>query len=115
MIERAVQIAPKEWRYSKALSNLYIQSIEKNNFSGIYNAVAPEHQTNNNFTQTIAKVLKKITLPFNVPSFVLKIILGELANILLKGSKVSSKKTVDDFTFLYPKLKTALKQIYDKN
>lgn len=103
------------WIHIDDLSNLYIQSIEKNNFSGIYNAVAPEHQTNNNFTQTIAKVLKKITLPFNVPSFVLKIILGELANILLKGSKVSSKKTVNEYTFLYPKLKTALKQIYDKN
>ena len=101
------------WIHIDDLSNLYIQSIEKNNFSGIYNAVAPEHQINNNFTQTLAKVLKKITSPFNVPSFVLKIILGELAGILLKGSKISSKKTADNFTFLYPKLMTALKQIYD--
>lgn len=103
------------WIHIDDLCNLYTQSIEKSNISGIYNAVAPEHQTNNNFTRTIAKVLKKTTLPFNVPSFVLKIILGELADILLKGSRISSKKTTENYSFIFPDLQAALKNIYSYN
>lgn len=101
------------WIHINDLCNLYITAIENKNFTGIYNAVAPEHQTNESFTKKLSEVIKKPVLPFNAPSFVLKTALGEMAYILLKGSRVSSDKTKKIFTFNYPDLQSALNEIYN--
>jgi hypothetical protein len=60
--------------------------------NGVFNISAPEHTTNKEFTKAVAHALKKkLWLP-NVPSFVLKIMFGDMANIILKGSRVSGEK-----------------------
>lgn len=82
---------------------------------GTYNAVAPEHVTNNAFTQEVAEVLKrKVILP-NIPAFFIRLLFGEMAIVLLTGSRVSSTKiTAQGFTFKYAKLNDALRNIYKK-
>lgn len=104
------------WIHMDDLCFMYIEAIENHDIKGIYNAVSPEHTTNKLFTKSIAEVLNKpIWLP-NIPSFILKIILGKMAIILLEGSRVSSKKiTTTGFKFNYPTLKTALKNLFEKN
>lgn len=102
------------WIHITDLCNLYLKAIEDNNFTGIYNAVAPEHQTNEEFTKTLGKIIKKTVLPINAPSFILKTALGELAYILLKGSRVSSQKTKNYYKFKFENLKSALQNIYNK-
>lgn len=101
------------WIHLDDLCSLYIKSIENKNFTGIFNAVAPEHQTNESFTKILSKIINKPMLPFNAPSFVLKTALGEMAYVLLKGSRVSSKKTSEFYTFNFPDLKSALNNIYN--
>ncbi|TDQ29875.1 TIGR01777 family oxidoreductase [Tenacibaculum caenipelagi] len=101
------------WIHIDDLCELYTKAIEDTNFKGIFNAVAPEHQTNESFTRALSVVLKKPMLPFNAPSFVLKTALGEMAYILLNGSRVSSKKTAKFYTFMYPDLNSALYNIYE--
>ncbi len=100
------------WIHIEDLSNLFIKAIEDNNFKGIFNTVAPNEDTNSSFTKALAKVLKKLVLPIHAPSFVLKLILGELAIILLKGSRVSSKKITKQYQFKFNNLTDALKDIY---
>ena len=100
------------WIHIDDLCNLYLKSVTDNHFIGTYNAVAPEHQTNKNFTEILSKVIHKAVIPLNAPTFILKIILGELSDILLKGSRVSSEKTAKVYTFLFPDLKTTLHNIY---
>lgn len=93
------------WIVMEDLCNMYASAIENTELNGIYNAVAPEHITNKELTKSIAKTLKKPLFLPNVPEFILKIILGELAVILLKGSKVSSEKIKNTgFKFKYPSL-----------
>lgn len=101
------------WIHMDDLCNIYIKAIEDKELQGIYNAVAPEHITNLELTNEIAKNLnKKIILP-NIPAFVFKAIYGKMAAILLEGSRVSSKKIENaGFKFTYPSLKKALKNIY---
>ena len=99
------------WIHIDDLCQLFILAIENKQFTGIYNAVAPEHHTNASFTKTLGKVTKKIVLPIPVPSFVLKLILGELACILLYGSKISAVKTQQHYTFKYTKLSNALEDL----
>ena len=99
------------WIHIDDLCNLYIASIE-NNLSGIYNAVSPEHQTSKSFSKILAKKLKRLYVPIGVPSFLLKLIFGEMAVILLKGSRVSSKKIEEaSFKFEFRTLTKALESL----
>lgn len=100
------------WIHIYDLCNLYIKAIENNSFSGIFNAVSPDFQNNKSFTKTLGKVIKKPISPINIPAFILKLILGEMSEILLKGSRVSSKKTEAEYSFLFHQLDKALANIY---
>ncbi|CAL2075828.1 TIGR01777 family oxidoreductase [Tenacibaculum sp. 190524A05c] len=100
------------WIHIEDLCNLYVKAVEDENFKGIYNGVAPNHQTNSSFTKTLGQVLKKLVTPINVPGFVLKTVLGELAVIVLAGSRVSSKKVEQHYNFEFEDLKKALHHIY---
>ncbi len=93
-----------------------ISAIEKcisdDNMKGAYNLVSPSMDNYNDFAKTLAEVLKKPYFMPNVPSFALKLVFGEMANIILEGSRVSSKKLSDSgFTFRYPNLKNALSNL----
>ncbi|MDO9137030.1 MAG: TIGR01777 family oxidoreductase [Lutibacter sp.] len=97
------------WIHLNDLCNMYVETIENNEIKGIYNAVAPEHVTNKALTKMIAKNLKKpLWLP-NIPAFVMKLILGKMAVIILEGSRVSSEKIMaTGFKFKFPTLNEAL-------
>lgn len=78
---------------------------------GAVNAVAPNPTTNLEFSKTLAQSLHKGLFP-KVPSFVLKLALGEMSTLVLSSQKVSSQKIEDDgFTFKYPQLALALQDI----
>ena len=63
------------WIHIDDLCNLYVKSIENSYFKGVFNAVAPEHQTNKNFNKTLSKIIQKPVLLFKIPSFILNIFL----------------------------------------
>ncbi len=99
------------WIHIDDLCGIFAKAIEDEKMNGAYNAVS-SWVTNSEMTKAIAKTLKKpLWLP-NVPSFVLKIILGEMADIVLNGSKVSSEKIKNaGFRFQYSVLENALKDL----
>ncbi|WP_299682143.1 TIGR01777 family oxidoreductase [uncultured Tenacibaculum sp.] len=100
------------WIHIEDLCDMYVKAVEDQSFNGIFNAVAPEDQTNSSFTKTLGKVLKKFVTPFNVPKFVLQLVVGELAVIVLQGSRVSTEKIKKHFSFKYKELTKALEEIY---
>jgi uncharacterized protein (TIGR01777 family) len=102
------------WIHIDDLCQLYLRAIQ-GKIKGIYNAVAPEHQTNKSFSKKLAKSLGRPFLPFGVPAFGLKTIFGELAIILLTGSRISCEKLINDsFEFKYPKVSEALEDLFKK-
>lgn len=102
------------WIHIEDLCRIFIHAME-HKLTGAYNAAAPaENQVNNIvFTKAVAKALKKpLWLP-NVPAFVIKIILGKRALLVLEGSRVDSTKIREQgFEFKYEKLNEALEAIY---
>ena len=100
------------WIHIDDLTNIYYKAIETETMIGAYNAVAPEQLTNQEFSKKVALSLKKsIWLP-NIPAIIFKLIFGEMAVILLNGSRISSVKIEAlGFQFKYPKLDLALKDL----
>ncbi|WP_339660763.1 TIGR01777 family oxidoreductase [uncultured Polaribacter sp.] len=99
------------WIHIDDLCLMYIKAID-NNLTGIFNAVAPEHQTSKTFSKTLAKSIKRPFVGIGVPSFMLNLLFGELAIILLEGSRISAKKIEKSgFSFRFDTLKKALKKV----
>jgi uncharacterized protein (TIGR01777 family) len=96
------------WIHIDDLCKIFVKAIEEVKLTGAYNATAG-WATNSEMTKLIAKILNKpLWLP-NVPPFVLKIILGEMAEIVLNGNKISSEKIKQTgFQFQFDDLETAL-------
>jgi NAD dependent epimerase/dehydratase family enzyme len=83
--------------------------MEDQNIIGAVNAVTPHPVTNRELTQAIAKKLHRPVLLPSVPTFVLRMMFGEMADIVLEGNRVSPKKIMDaGFAFKFPDLKGAL-------
>ncbi|MGE6396096.1 TIGR01777 family oxidoreductase [Chryseobacterium scophthalmum] len=103
------------WIHIDDICSIYEFALKNPEVEGSYNASAPQHTTNENLTKLIAKVLNKPLLMPNVPTFILKLIFGELADALLEGSKASSEKIEKaGFEFQFPDLKMALEDLLKK-
>ncbi|MEQ8910376.1 MAG: TIGR01777 family oxidoreductase [Vicingaceae bacterium] len=100
------------WIHIDDLCRIFIQAMEEK-WEGAFNGGAPKQVNNKEFTKTLAKVLHKpLWLP-NLPAFVMKVILGKRALLVLEGSRVSTEKVKKKgFEFTYPELESALKEIY---
>jgi uncharacterized protein (TIGR01777 family) len=100
------------WIHQQDLCDLILFSIENDNLHGVYNAVAPHPVTNKDLTIAVASKLHTYYLPINVPSFVLKIMLGEMSIEVLKSARVSCEKIQNaGFTFGYPTIQAAIAQL----
>jgi len=89
---------------------LIVFAVEKQ-LTGTFNALAANH-SNLEMTQTIAKLLCKSLWAPSVPTFVLKLILGERAFLVLTDLKASNQQIIQSgFSFSYPNLEQALKSL----
>ena len=81
--------------------------------NGVYNAVAPHPVTNKKFIIQLARTMRgKFYVPIFVPSFILKLMFGELSIEVLKSAAVSCKKIKrEGYSFLYPSLIAALHHV----
>ena len=101
------------WIHIEDLVQLYVTAIENEKINGVYNAVSPAPVSNKQFTLGLARIQKgKLFIPVYVPSFVLKLMLGEMSTEVLKSATVSCYKILDaGFSFSYPALDGALKNL----
>ncbi len=92
-----------------------IHWMVQNPVSGAFNGVAPNSVTNAEFTKTLASVINRPAL-FPVPKFVLKIVVGELANSLFESQRVIPSAALDaGFEFEFKELQPALVDLLVKS
>lgn len=92
-----------------------IHGIENENMQGIYNGVSPSPSPQRAFILAIRKNLNKWSIPIAIPSFILKLLMGERSSIVLNSSNVSSEKIKrSGYDFKFPTLESALISIYGK-
>jgi uncharacterized protein (TIGR01777 family) len=100
------------WIHITDLCRIYLKAIKDQNMTGAFNAVSPEHVNHNVFVRTMARVMNRPVFLPPVPSFILRIMLGEMSDVVLKGSRVSSDKIINSgYRFVHPVLLEALKDV----
>ncbi|MDR2881714.1 MAG: TIGR01777 family oxidoreductase, partial [Azoarcus sp.] len=103
------------WIHIDDLCKMIHFSIQRQDIKGIYNAVSPEIITMDGANRSIARSMKKpFSLP-NIPSCLVKLILGEMSSLLLTGNRISAEKILDaGFAFDYPTMEQALNSLNPK-
>jgi len=99
------------WIHREDLACLIANSFKSKSFTGTYNAVSPQNIQNREFTKVLGTLLKRPTF-FQVPSFVIRILLGEFSVEVLNGQKiVSNRLEKTGFVFKYPSIGNALESV----
>ena len=98
----------QSWIHIDDIVGIYFHLVQ-NELEGIYNGVAPNPVTQKKLTKQIASKLRKpLWLP-NIPGFFLKLLLGEMSQIVLEGQLVSSRKIEENkYHFQHYNLETAI-------
>lgn len=103
----------QSWIHIDDLCELFIQSLTDDSMTGVYNAVAPNPVSNYELTKTSAEILKKPFFMPNVPAWVLKLVFGEMASIVLGGNYVLNQRITSEtsFQYQYTSVKKALEAL----
>jgi len=97
------------WIDIRDLVRWYEFLIKSTPIDGVFNTVASEHITSNTFSKTLLKSLGKTSYLPNAPAFLIRLALGEMASMLLEGTRVSNQKLrATGFEFHYDTLESSL-------
>jgi uncharacterized protein (TIGR01777 family) len=103
------------WIHRTDLIEAAMFLLGREDAKGAFNLTAPNPVTNRQLTRELGGGLHRPTI-LPAPGFAMKMILGEFANVLLKGQRVIPSRLLDmGFAFTFPNLKQALWDIIDKN
>jgi uncharacterized protein (TIGR01777 family) len=99
------------WIHCDDLVRMILFALEEKKMTGIYNAVAPVPVTNKELVMKLARQKRGgFFIPFPVPAFILKLMLGEMSIEILKSCTVSCAKVSNEgFIFMYPSMDAAVK------
>jgi len=100
------------WIHIDDLTEMFLFAIENDKIDGIFNAVAPFTESNKIITHEINNVLGKFQILPSIPKCIVKLIFGEMSDVILSDINVSSEKIVNaGFKFQFPSIKMALKDL----
>ena len=99
----------QSWIHVDDVARFFIKCAESNQ-RGIFNLVSPNPISQNELLRKIAFYNRsKIIFP-NIPKFIVKILFGEMSELVLSSQKVISNN-LNDFIFKFPKIDDAVKDL----
>jgi hypothetical protein len=102
------------WIHHEDLLGLLLLALDNAHCSGPMNGTAPNPVTNKEFGNALGKALSRPSF-MPLPGFMLKLLVGEAAAIVLNGQKVLPKKALSlGYRFQFPTIDEALKEILSK-
>lgn len=100
------------WIHLDDLCGIFIKAVQDDLMHGVYNATAPNPASNRELMQAIAHRMGRPLLLPPIPPLILRMAVGEMADLVLFGSHVSSQKIQDaGFAYTYPTLQEALENL----
>ncbi len=99
------------WVHMHDLAEAFIFLLSRDDISGPVNCCSPHPVRNRDLGAAIGKVLHRPSF-MPAPGFMIRLILGEFGDVLLKGQRVIPRRLLDaGFQFHYPEIEEALKSI----
>ncbi len=99
------------WIHVDDVVGIILHALENNEIRGALNATAPTPVRNTEFTKTLGTVLRRPTL-FPIPTFGLKLMMGEFADFIVLSQNVLPEKTeVSGYEFRHRTLESALRDL----
>jgi uncharacterized protein (TIGR01777 family) len=96
------------WIHLDDLVGIYLAALDDPAWSGAINASAPEPVTNRDFSKALGRALHRPAVA-PVPAFALRILYGEMAEIVTTGQRAVPKRALElGYTFRHPDLDEAL-------
>ena len=106
---------PMTWIHIDDHCGIIIKALEDGTMSGVYNSVAPNPVTNEQFTKELAVALHRPIILPHAPAVILRLIFGEMAILVLKGIRISSAKIERaGYTFKFPHINEAFKDLLSR-
>ena len=103
----------QSWIHIQDLVQMFLFAINR---PGTYNGVSPNPVTQKQLVKAISKQYKMPQWMPGIPAFVIKAVLGNMANILYDSIRVSSTYAQEQgFIFIFPSLKEALQDLLPLN
>lgn len=103
------------WIHIHDLCGIFLNAIENENMAGVYNAVAPNPVTNRDLNKAIASALHRPLFMPPVPEWAMKILLGEMSEIVVTGQRVKCDKIKSTgFEFKFTDAGQAVKDLLSK-
>ncbi|WP_417658503.1 TIGR01777 family oxidoreductase [Pseudidiomarina sp.] len=97
------------WVHLDDMVGIILFLLQHEQAQGIFNATAPQPVAQQEFSKTLARVLRKSHF-MRVPAWALKLMLGEMSQMLLTGQLVLPERLQQaGYQFKYPQLEAALK------
>lgn len=99
------------WIHHADMVNLFLFALDKSTAVGPLNGTAPNPVTNKQFSKALGRALHRPSC-FPVPPFMLRLTLGEVANVVATGQRVVPKKTLElGFSYRFPTIDEALQDV----
>jgi uncharacterized protein (TIGR01777 family) len=100
------------WVHIDDLVELMLFAAQHESINGPLNGVAPNPVTNREFTKTLGRALGRPTVMPAVPAFVLRTMVGDMAEMLLASQRVLPRAAIAaGCTFRFPDLESALRNV----
>jgi uncharacterized protein (TIGR01777 family) len=101
------------WIHIDDLCRMIIHAAENPQCSGVYNATAPQPLPLKSLIEEIVKAGKFRAVSVPVPSFGLRLAMGEMSDMLLSSQRCDAGKIIKTgFQFSFPDAGSALSEIY---
>jgi uncharacterized protein (TIGR01777 family) len=103
------------WIHLEDMIRLLLFCIDNHEIQGPVNGSAPEPVTNDAFGRALGRAIgRPHWLP--APAFLMKAVLGEMSSLLLDGQRAIPRKALEHgFTFKYPNIESAIKELTNKS
>lgn len=99
------------WIHLDDLVGMFVWLLENQRARGVYNGTAPNPVTNRDLSRALGRVLHRPAI-LPAPGFALRLVLGEVAALLLEGQHVTPGRALaEGFSFRFPEIEPALRDL----
>lgn len=104
------------WIHIEDEVNAILFLLKREDLRGIFNLTAPRPLLQKDFARILGKIIRRPSW-FPTPGFILRAIMGEMAEeMLLVSQRVTPHRLLEaEYRFLYPEAEQAIKDILEKN